>query len=167
MKQKKSGTPNIQPKTPKKPSNCSKNTIPRQSLTNSIWLAVGNVVHTTQSAKWKSTDQVIIADANQIKIMEELTKYILKGGFRLVNEGISIEKALTFEQVLSKKVLKNLETSHTEATMSEIQVRTESGNETWYACEFGWGAGDDADDWVELHESKQTAEKNYNDFIKI
>lgn len=96
---------------------------------------------------------------------KELTEYILKGGFRLVSTGINIEKALRFEEVLSKKELKKVEKSNSSAILSEIVVRTESGQETWYSCEFGWGFGDDADEWVELHDSKDTALTNFNEFI--
>ncbi len=104
-------------------------------------------------------------ESKKTKDMEELTKYILKGGFRLEESGISLDEAISFEKIIAQKIIKEHKRSNSGATLSEIRVLTTEGEKTWYAGEFGWGAGDDADAWVELHHNIDSAKKSFNNFV--
>lgn len=98
--------------------------------------------------------------------MEKLTKYILRK-FRFLSDGLSMELATEFKQVLAIDVLQQRNTHSSENRLSKILVELEDGTTTnWIIVEQAWGAGDDADDYLYLFESNQLsiAQKYYKEF---
>ena len=95
--------------------------------------------------------------------METTTKYILNN-YVPNQEGISDEKAVSIDKVLSEKTIKEAKGAGHGKTLDEIQVQLDFSTETWYALYLWYAGGDDADDWVYLFDDKEKAIKNYNDF---
>ena len=96
--------------------------------------------------------------------METMTKEIL-AYFRIDKAGIPLDLALEFKKVLTSKTLMEKETSSTENILAEITVEMDNGSENqWYYLSQGWGAGDDADNWIHLYDNLPVAKKAFKEF---
>ena len=96
--------------------------------------------------------------------METMTKEIL-AYFRIDKAGIPLDLALEFKRVLTSKTLMEKESSNTENILAEITVEMDNGSKNkWYYLSQGWGAGDDADNWVHLYKDLSEAKKVFREF---